>query len=110
MAKKIRDPRLRISRRIKKDQVFKVKVKFDHPSFTGLGIVDAETKPVFSRAIPVSFIRNMFVYYGEQLVSRFRMSSAIAELVIVFFRALVIVCLKYWKLSPEYFLRCPSAL
>ena len=79
MAKTIRDPRIRISRRIKKDKVFKVKVKFDHPSFTGLGIVDAETKPVFSRAIPVSFIRNMFVYYGDQLVSRFRMSSGIAD-------------------------------
>ncbi len=75
MAKTIRDPRIRISRRIKKDKVFKVKVKFDHPSFTG----DAETKPIFSRAIPVSFIRNMFVYYGDQLVSRFRMSSAIAD-------------------------------
>jgi len=79
VAKAIRDPRIRISRRIKKDKVFKVKVKFDHPSFTGLGIVDDETKPVFSRAIPVSFIRNMFVYFGDQLVSRFRMSSAIAD-------------------------------
>ena len=79
MAKKIRDPRLRITRRIKKDQVIKVKVKFDHPSFTGLGIVDDETKPIFNRAIPVSFIRNMFVYYGDQLVSRFRMSAAIAD-------------------------------
>ena len=39
MAKKIRDPRLRITRRIKKDQVFKVKVKFDHPSFTGLELL-----------------------------------------------------------------------
>ncbi|MBC8259446.1 MAG: thiosulfate oxidation carrier complex protein SoxZ [SAR324 cluster bacterium] len=79
MAKNIRAPRLRISRRIKKDQVFKIKVKFDHPSFTGLGIVDDETEPVFNRAIPVSFIRNMLVYYGEQLVSRFRMSSAISD-------------------------------
>jgi len=35
MAKTVRDPRIRISRRIKKDKVFKVKVKFDHPSFTG---------------------------------------------------------------------------
>ena len=38
MAEKIRPPRLRISRRIKKNKVFKVKVKFDHPSFTGLAI------------------------------------------------------------------------
>ena len=76
---RIRDPRMRISRRIKKDQVFKVKVKFDHPSFTGLGIVDDETEPIFNRATPVSFIRNMLVYYGDQLVSRFRMSSAIAD-------------------------------
>ena len=79
MAKRIPDPRLRISRRIKKDHEFKVKVKFDHPSFTGLGIVDDQTKPVFSRAVPVSFIRNMFVYYGDKLVSRFRMSSAISD-------------------------------
>jgi hypothetical protein len=79
MAEQIRPPRMRIARSIKKDQVFKVKVKFDHPSFTGLGQVDDKSLPMFNRAAPVSFIRNMLVYYDEQLVSRFRMSSAIAD-------------------------------
>ncbi len=79
MAERIRPPRIRIGRRIKKDKVFKVKVKFNHPSFTGLGIVDDQSEPVFNRATPVSFIRNMLIYYDDQLVSRFRMSSAIAD-------------------------------
>ena len=79
MAEKIRPPRIRMSRRIKQDQVFKVKVKFNHPSFTGLGQVDTESEPTFTRAIPVSFIRNMLVYYDDELVTRFSMSSAIAD-------------------------------
>ena len=79
MAEKIAPPRLRLPRRIKKDQVFKVKVKFDHPSFTGLGRVDEKTLPRFNRAVPTSFIRTMLVYYGDELVNRFAMSSAIAD-------------------------------
>ena len=79
MAEKIRPPRLRIARRIKKDQIIKIKVKFDHPSFTGLGQVEPDSEQTFNRAQPVSFIRNMFVYYDDELVTRFRMSSAIAN-------------------------------
>ena len=79
MAEKIRPPRLRLPRKIKKDDVFRVKVKFDHPSFTGLGLVDPESPAIFNRAQPVTFIRNMLVYYDEQLVSRFRTSSALAD-------------------------------
>lgn len=79
MAIKVKPPRMRIGRRIKKDQVFKVKVRFEHPSFTGLGQVDPESNPAFNRAIPVSFIRNMLVYYGDKLVTRFDMTSAIAD-------------------------------
>jgi len=79
MAKHIKPPRMRISRSIKMDKTFKVKVRFDHPSFTGLGLVDDKTKPMFNRAIPVSYIRNMLVYYDDELVSRFRMSSAMAN-------------------------------
>ena len=79
MAEKIRPPRLRISRRIKKNQVFKVKVKFDHPSFTGLAMADDKTEPVFNRARPVNFIRNMLVYYGDELVSRLRLSSGVSD-------------------------------
>ncbi len=86
MAEKIRPPRIRISRRIKKDQAFKVKVKFDHPSFTGLGLVDDKTEPMFNRAIPVSYIMNMLVYYGEELVSRFRMSTAISDNPLITFK------------------------
>ncbi len=79
MSNKVKPPRMRIGRRIKKDQVFKVKVRFEHPSFTGLGQAEPETTPAFNRAIPVSFIRNMLVYYGDDLVSRFNMTSAIAD-------------------------------
>jgi len=75
----IKPPRIRVGRKIKKDQVFKVKVRFEHPSFTGLGQVDTETNPPFNRAIPVTYIRNMLVYYGDDLVSRFNMTSAIAD-------------------------------
>jgi hypothetical protein len=79
MASNIKPPRIRFARKIKKDQVFKVKVRFEHPSFTGLGQVDTETSPAFNRAIPVTFIRNMLVYYDDDLVTRFNMTSAIAD-------------------------------
>jgi hypothetical protein len=75
----IKPPRIRVGRKIKKDQLFKVKVRFEHPSFTGLGQVDTETNPPFNRAIPVTYIRNMLVYYGDDLVNRFNMTSAIAD-------------------------------
>ena len=78
MAEKIKAPRMRIKRSIKRDEIFKVKVRFDHPSFTGLGMVD-EDQEAFNRATPSTFIRNMLVYYDDELVSRFRTSSAIAD-------------------------------
>ncbi|MDX2314828.1 MAG: thiosulfate oxidation carrier complex protein SoxZ [Gammaproteobacteria bacterium] len=78
MAEKIKAPRMRIKRSIKQDEIFKVKVRFDHPSFTGLGMVD-ENEEAFNRAVPSTFIRNMLVYYDDELVSRFRTSSAIAD-------------------------------
>ncbi len=79
MANNIKPPRMRIGRKIEKNKVFKVKVRFEHPSFTGLGQADPETSPTFNRAVPVSFIRNMLVYYGDDLVNRFNMTSAIAD-------------------------------
>lgn len=78
MAETIKPPRMKIKRRVKQDEVFKVKVRFDHASFTGLGMVD-ENEVLFNRATPSTFIRNMLVYYDGELVSRFRMSSAIAD-------------------------------
>jgi hypothetical protein len=78
MAEKIKAPRMKLGRRIKQDEVFKVKVRFDHPSYTGLGMVD-ENEETFNRARPSTFIRNMLVYYDGELVSRFRTSSAIAD-------------------------------
>ena len=86
MADKIRPPRIRLSRRIRKNDIFKVKVKFDHPSYTGLGLVDEDHDPIFNRFIPATFIRNMLVYYGDELVSRFRMSSAIADNPLITFK------------------------
>ena len=79
MAKKIRPPRMRMARRIKKGDIIKIKVKFNHPSFTGLGRADPDSEPSFNRANPVTFIRNMLVYYDDELVTRFRMSSAISD-------------------------------
>lgn len=79
MAENIKPPRMRIGKNITQDKIIKVKVRFEHPSFTGLGQVDTETMPAFNRAVPVSFIRNMLVYYGEELISRFSMTSAIAD-------------------------------
>ena len=76
---KIRPPRMRMARKIKKGDVIKIKVKFNHPSFTGLGRADPDKEPSFNRAKPVTFIRNMFVYYDDELVTRFRMSSGIAD-------------------------------
>lgn len=78
MAEKIKPPRMRVKRRIKEGEIFKVKVRFDHASFTGLGMVD-ENEEQFNRATPSTFIRNMLVYYGDDLVSRFRTSSALAD-------------------------------
>ena len=78
MAEKIAPPRMRVKRRVKEGEIFKVKVRFDHPSFTGLGMVD-ENEERFNRATPSTFIRNMLVYYDDELVSRFRTSSALAD-------------------------------
>ncbi len=78
MAEKIKPPRMKLKRRVDENEIFKVKVRFDHPSFTGLGMVD-ENEELFNRARPSTFIRNMLVYYDNELVSRFRMSSAIAD-------------------------------
>ena len=68
MARRVKPPRMRLGRRIKQNETFKVKVRFEHPSFTGLGRVDPETAPRFNRAEPVSFIRNMLVYYGDVVI------------------------------------------
>jgi len=78
MANPIKPPRMRIKRTLKSGEIFKVKVRFDHPSFTGLGMVD-ENQVAVNRATPSTFIRNMLVYYGDELVSRFRTSSALAD-------------------------------
>ena len=93
MAEKIKPPRLRVKSRLKKDEIFKVKVRFDHPSFTGLGMVD-ENEERFNRAVPSTYIRNMLVYYGDELVSRFRTSSALAD------RPLMTFKLKAVKSAP----------
>ena len=79
MAANIKPPRMRIGRNVKQDETVKIKVRFEHPSFTGLGQADPDSTPMFNRAIPVTFLRNMLVYYGDDLVSRFNMTSAIAD-------------------------------
>ena len=56
---------MRLARRIKKGDIIKIKVKFNHPSFTGLGRADPDSLLSFNRANPITFIRNMLVYYDD---------------------------------------------
>lgn len=73
MAKKIfRKPRIRVPRRIKKDQLIEVRVKVGHNSYTGLKIVDGK----FVTDKPAYFLKNMKIYYGDDMVSEYEMTSA----------------------------------
>jgi hypothetical protein len=85
MAEKIKAPRMKIKRRVKRDEIMKIKVRFDHPSFTGLGMV-TEEEGRFNRVTPSTFIRNMLVYYDDELVSRLRTSSALADNPLITFK------------------------
>ncbi|MEE8435268.1 MAG: thiosulfate oxidation carrier complex protein SoxZ [bacterium] len=73
MAGKIfRNPRIRVPRRIKKDQLIEVRVKVGHNSYTGLKIVDGK----YFTAQPAYFLTNMKIFYGDDLVSEYEMTSA----------------------------------
>lgn len=73
MAKKIfRNPKIRVQRRIKKDQIVEVRVKVGHNSYTGLTIVDGKYKS----ARPAYYMKRMEVYYGDERLCAYDMTSA----------------------------------
>ena len=73
MAKKIfRNPKIRVPRRIKKDQLIEVRVKVGHNSYTGLKIVDG--KYVADR--PAYYLKKLEVFYDEQPLCSYDMTSA----------------------------------
>lgn len=73
MAKKIfRAPRIRVPRRIKQGDLIEVRVKVGHNSSTGLAIV----KGKYVSARPAYFISSMKVFYGDEMISEYEMTSA----------------------------------
>ena len=73
MARKtFRNPKIRVPRRIKKDQVIEVRVKVGHNSYTGLKIVDGK----YVSARPAYFLKKMEVFYGDELACQYDMTSA----------------------------------
>ena len=73
MAQQIfRDPKIRVPRRIKKGKLIEVRVKVSHNSTTGLKIVDGK----YVRDIPAYYLSSMKIFYGDDLVSSYDMTSA----------------------------------
>ena len=73
MASKVfREPKIRVPGKIAKDEIIEVRVKVQHNSYTGLKVVDGK----YVADQPAYFIKQMQVYYGDDLVSTYEMTSA----------------------------------
>ncbi len=73
MAKKVfKNPKIRVPRRIKKDQIIEVRVKVRHNSYTGLKFKDGK----YGFARPAYFLRTMIIKYGDDPVCQYDMTSA----------------------------------
>lgn len=73
MARKVfRDPKIRVPRKIAQGEIIEVRVKVQHNSYTGLKVVDGK----YVADQPAYYLRQMDVFYGEELVSRYEMTSA----------------------------------
>lgn len=75
-------PRLWVPERIRRGDVFEVRVKAKHPSRTGLRL--AEDGRTFVRAGPAVYLQSLEIYYGRswfqpRLVSRFLLTSVLAD-------------------------------
>ncbi|MBI4787280.1 MAG: thiosulfate oxidation carrier complex protein SoxZ [Chloroflexi bacterium] len=72
---------LRLPNQAKKGEVVEVKVKIQHPSRTGLQVVEDAKTPFerFVRAEPAEYIRQVEVFYGDERVSMFEMNSATSD-------------------------------
>jgi len=74
---KIEPPKIRIPKEIKQGDTIKVQVKFKHPSRTGL--IFNEEDGTFSKGKPAFYVKEMKVYYGDRLVSRYEMASSLSD-------------------------------
>lgn len=73
MAEKVfKNPKIRVSRKIKQDKVIEVRVKVQHNSYTGLTIEDGKYKA----AKPPYYLKKMEVFYGDDLACSYEMTSA----------------------------------
>ena len=73
MAEKVfKDPKIRVKRKIKKDDVIEVRVKVQHNSYTGLKFEDGKYKA----DQPPYYLKKMEVFYGKDKVSTYEMTSA----------------------------------
>lgn len=68
------NPRLRLARPPRLGEVIEVRTKIDHDSDTGLSLRGA----TYVRERPEFFIRQMRVYFERELISEFRLTSALS--------------------------------
>ena len=77
MARKIKPPRIRIPKKIKRGDIITVKIQAKYPSITGLGTI-GDTDD-FMRKEPARYLNQMIVTYNGKEVRTFFMSSAVSE-------------------------------
>lgn len=71
----IRIPELVERGKIGRDEIIHVQVKLKHPSWTGLTLQGAR----FLQTADPSYLKEMKVFYGDRLVSRYEMTPAISD-------------------------------
>jgi hypothetical protein len=76
VARKIKPPRIKIPRKIKKGDIINVAVQPKYPSLTGLATI-GDTDD-FYRKEPAVYLKEMEVFYGTEKVCAFLMSSAVS--------------------------------
>lgn len=72
---------LRLPKQMKKGDVIEAKLKIQHPSRTGLRLVEDAKTPFerFARAEPAVYIGTVEVFYGDHQVSVFEMNSSTSD-------------------------------
>ncbi len=76
MARKIKPPKIKLPRKIKKGDIINVAVQPKYSSLTGLATI-GDTDD-FYRKEPAVYLKEMEVFYGKEKVCTFLMSSAIS--------------------------------
>ncbi len=67
--------KMRLPKKIKKGEIIEVRVTAKYPSTTGLRIVDEEKMTFRRDKIPV-YLKVMEVFYGDEKITTFQMTSA----------------------------------